>query len=64
MKLFIDGRRDGYEPNQCYGTITVGEMIEILSEYDEDMKVYLKNDNGYTYGSIDYGSFSVGEVEE
>ena len=64
MKLFIDGRRDGYEPSQCYKTITVGEMIEILSEYDEDMEIYLKNDNGYTYGSIDYDSFSVEEVEE
>lgn len=60
MKLFIDGRRDGYEPKQCYKTITVGEMIEILQQYDNDTEIYLKNDNGYTYGSIDEDSFTVG----
>lgn len=60
MKLFIEGRRDGYSPEQCK-TITVGELIEILKEYDEDMEVYLRNDNGYTYGSIDEFSFSEGD---
>lgn len=58
MKLFIEGRRDGYEPSQCGETLTVGKMIEILSQYDEDMEIYLRNDNGYTYGSIDEFSFS------
>ena len=60
MKLFIEGRRDGYAPEQCE-TITVGKLIEILQEYDEDMEVYLRNDNGYTYGSIDEFSFSDGD---
>lgn len=32
--------------------MTVGELIEILQEYDEDSPIYLRNDNGYTYGSI------------
>ena len=58
MKLFIEGRRNGYTPEQCDETLTVGEMIEILSQYDEDMKIYLRNDNGYTYGNIDEFSFS------
>lgn len=61
MKLFIEGRRDGYSPEQCSETLTVGEMIEILSQYDEDMEIYLRNDRGYTYGSIDEDSFSEGE---
>ena len=60
MKLFIEGRRDGYTPEQCE-TITVGKLIEILQEYDGDMEVYLRNDNGYTYGSIDEFSFSDGD---
>lgn len=30
-------------------------LIEILQEYDEDSPVYLRNDNGYTYGSITRG---------
>ena len=57
MKLFIEGRRDGYSPEQCYKTMTVGELINFLNQYDEDTEVYLKNDNGYTYGSINENSF-------
>lgn len=51
-KVFIDGRRDGYSPDQCGKTMTVGELISYLEDFDEDAKVYLKNDNGYTYGRI------------
>lgn len=61
MKLFIEGRRDGYSPEQCSETLTVGQMIEILSQYDEDMEIYLRNDRGFTYGSIDEYSFSEDE---
>lgn len=50
--LFIEGKRNGYGPDQCGRTLTVGELIEILSEFDEDRPVFLRNDNGYTYGSI------------
>ena len=57
LMVFIEGRRDGYTPGQCYSTMTVGELIEHLREFDEDCPVYLNNDNGYTYGSIDYDSF-------
>lgn len=56
--LTIEGRRDGYHPTQCHDTFTVGDLINLLSEYDEDTPVYLKNDNGYTYGSIDEDSIS------
>jgi len=52
--LMINTSRTGYGPDQISNTMTVGEMIEALREYDEDMKVFLKNDNGYTYGGIDY----------
>lgn len=57
MYLFIEGRRDGYTPAQCYSTMTVRELIEALENYSDDTLVYLNNDNGYTYGSIDYSSF-------
>lgn len=50
--LFIEGKHNGYGPDQCGRTLTVGELIEILSEFDEDRPVFLRNDNGYTYGSI------------
>lgn len=51
-ELFINGKRNGYDTKQCGHTLTVGELIEILQGFDEDTKIYLKNDNGYTYGSI------------
>lgn len=62
--VFIEGRRNGYAPNQCGETMTVGELIEFLQgQFDEDEPVYLKNDNGYTYGNITGSSFEEGEVD-
>lgn len=61
--LFIDGRREGYAPDQCRKTMTVQELIDYLENFDPDLKVYLKNDNGYTYGSITESSFEEEELE-
>lgn len=60
-KVFIDGSRDGYSPDQCGKTMTVGELIAYLEDFDEDAKVYLKNDNGYTYGRITANSIDADE---
>ena len=46
--IFIEGRREGYSIDQISRTMTVGELIDFLSGYDEDAEVYLNNDNGYT----------------
>lgn len=63
--LLIEGRRNGYSPDQCGETMTVGELIQYLSEwYDEDTPIYLCNDEGYTYGNIDRGSFEEKEFGE
>ena len=64
MKLFIEGRRDAYSADQIKKTLTVGEIIRILEQYDEDTKVLLQNDNGYTYGSIREESFEEDWSEE
>ena len=50
--LFINANNNGYEPSQCGGTLTVGELIELLSDFDQNQPVYLRFNNGYTYGSI------------
>ena len=50
--LMLDTRRDGYGPEQIDSTITVGELIEVLQQYRNDMPVMFRNDNGYTYGGI------------
>lgn len=59
--LYIEGRRNGYGPDQCGRTMTVAELIDYLSQFDEELPVYLSNDQGYTYGNIDEDSFE--EVE-
>lgn len=49
----INAHRTGYEPYQVGNeTMTVGELIEMLEEFDEDMPVVISNDNGYTFGAI------------
>jgi hypothetical protein len=50
--MTIQTKREGYTPEQCGRTATVGDLIAYLSQWDEDLPVYLSNDNGYTYGSI------------
>lgn len=56
-RIYIEGRREGYAPDQIYRTMTVGELIDFLSQFDEEAEVLLDNDNGYTYGSITEDSF-------
>lgn len=63
VRLFIEGRRNGYTPNQCGTTMTVGELIEQLQDYDEDTPVYINNDEGYTYGNITWSSFEENDDE-
>ena len=59
--LILNTKRQGYGTDQCGETLTVGEIIELLQNYDEDMKVYFGNDyHGsywYTYGSITEDDF-------
>lgn len=62
--VIIEATIDVYSTEQVRNTMTVKELIDILSEYDDDAKVYLSHDNGYTYGGIRYGSFSEQETEE
>lgn len=57
MKLYIEGRRDGYSTDQISRTMTVAELMNFLEQFDEDAEIYLRNDNGYTYGSVTESSF-------
>lgn len=51
-KLIITARRNGYSTRQCGRTLTVGELKELLENYDEETPIFLSHDNGYTYGSV------------
>ena len=50
--LLIEAKRQGYSIDQCGKTMTTGELINWLEQYDENTPIYISNDNGYTYGSI------------
>ena len=50
--IIIEAQREGYSIDQCYRTMTVGELMMALSGFDEDTPIYFSHDNGYTYGSL------------
>ena len=50
--ITLETSRDGYSPDQCGRTLTVQQLIDILSGFDSESKIYLSNDRGYTYGAI------------
>ena len=56
--LVLNAERTGYAPHQVRSTLTVGELIELLSQFDESTPVMTAQDNGYTYGGISWDSFS------
>ena len=68
--MFINAKRNGYAPKQCGETLTIQGLIELLQEkisyyeYDPKTPIYLKNDNGYTYGSITESDFENPEEDE
>ena len=63
--VYIEGTREGYSPAQVEdGTLTVGELIALLSEFDEDTKVFIQNDNGYTFGKVSYSTVTLGSYGE
>ena len=64
MKLFLNTKRNGYSTDQCGQTMTVKELIELLDQYEDDTEVFLKNDGGYTYGSITEWDFEEDEDDE
>lgn len=64
LPIFISGKRNGYSPESCGKTMTVGELIAYLSDFPENRPVYICNDNGYTYGSITDADIRDTEDEE
>lgn len=51
-RLIYNTFREGYGIDQVRKTMTVGDLMAFLEDYDEDTPVYLSFDNGYTYGGI------------
>jgi hypothetical protein len=62
--LIINAKRNGYAPDQCGNTMTVGELMCYLEDCNPEDKIYLSHDRGYTYGSITVGDFDEQEVAD
>lgn len=62
--LTIETHRDGYSVSQCGKTLTVSEIVDYLTQWDDDIPVYFSNDNGYTYGSISFDDINSAEVND
>ena len=62
--VMIEGRRDDYSAGDLIdNTMTVGELISLLEEYNSDTPVMINNDNGYTYGAIRSHTIEEEEVD-
>ena len=65
--LILQTSRTGYDAGQAEEretALTVRELINVLENYDDEMKVYFSNDNGYTYGSVTEDCIDTEESEE
>ena len=50
--IVFEATREGYGLDQVSSPMTVGDLINILQDFDPDTKIFLSHDGGYTYGTI------------
>ena len=63
MAIIINANREGYGTDQIMNTMTVGELIDALSDFDEDTPVYIGNDRK-SYGWYTYCGITMQDIEE
>ncbi len=64
MKVIIEVHRHGYDTDQIDDTMTVGDLIEVLEQFELDALVYTSHDDGYTFGGINHWDFKEEELED
>lgn len=62
--ITLNTHRTGYTPEQCGRTLTIGELTEYLKQWDDETPVYFSNDNGYTYGAVQFEDIDTMQREE
>ena len=63
--IILKTRRSHYSVDECADeTMTVQELIDILSDYEPDTKICYSNDNNYTYGYIGMYDIKTREIED
>ena len=60
--IVINANREGYGLDQISRTLTVGELISILEQFEEETPVYIGNDRKY-YGWYTYGGIREWDIE-
>ena len=50
--IVFEVAREGYAIGHVRRPMTVGELKELLEDYEDDTVVILSHDNGYTYGTL------------
>lgn len=60
--IMIEARKEGCSIDQIENTLVVGELIEILEQFDSKTPIYFRHDNGYTYGSIQERLIKIEEI--
>ena len=41
--LLINAKRNGYAPDQCGNTMTIGEIINYLEDFDPSEKIWMRS---------------------
>ncbi len=62
--IYINANRTGYGIDQIRHTMTVGELLAYLEDCDPEAPVYMKHDNGYTFGGITQQDFEEEWLED
>lgn len=62
--LIIDAKRERYSISQIRRTLTVGELKDLLEEYDDETPIYLSHDDGYSYGGLSYDSLNEKDTDD
>lgn len=63
-RVIIETFSQGYTFSQVDNTMTVGELIQLLQEYDENAKIYLSYDNRYTVSGLTSSMIESEEADE
>lgn len=62
MTVIINANREGYGTDQITNTMTAGELIDALSDFDPETPVMIGNDR-QSYGWYTYGSITMRDIE-
>ena len=63
MVVIINANRQGYGTDQIRDTMTVGDLIDALSEFDPEARIMVGNDR-QSYGWYTYGGITIRDIEE